>query len=154
MSKPTIYLAGPMTGLTWEQATQWREKAALILTPSWRVVTPVKGQLQSAQSDVITASTMDDTQEHLPLAHTATGITAQDEFYVRQSDWVLANFTGSTRVSQGTVWELGFAWGLGKQIISVIPKGDVHDHPFIRRRSHVFVQELDEAIEYLRDMAI
>lgn len=157
MSKPTIYLAGPMTGLTWEEATEWRDMATLRLTPQWRVITPVRGQTKynkATMGDVITASTMTEEQPSLPLAYTATGITAQDQFYIDQSDWLLVNFLNANRVSIGTVWEMGYAWGRNKMIISVIEPNSIHDHPFVRRRSHVFVPDLDEAIEYLGVMAV
>jgi nucleoside 2-deoxyribosyltransferase len=92
--------------------------------------------------------------EHLDLIHTATGLTTKDEYYVRRCDIILANFLGADRGSLGTAWEMGFGYALGKQIISVIALDDPNDHAFIRRRSHLFVPTLEEAVEYLKDIAI
>ena len=162
MSTPnSIYLAGPMNGLTWRQASEWRDRVEEVLVEdkyeadeeTWVIYNPLNGEIEGCEDldEIIGAPKSTDTQRR-KLSHTATGITAKDEFYLRKSDWVLANFTGENRVSIGTCWELGFAWALGKQIISVIPPSGIHDHAFVRRRSHIFVPELEEALEYLSDL--
>jgi len=152
MDKPVIYLAGSMTGLTWKEALEWREQATWQLEDKWKLINPVRQQLGSDENAMIEASTQKD--GNLILAHTATGICAQDEFYIDQCDWLFCNLLGAPRVSIGTMWELGYAWGQDKKILTVVEPGSIHDHPFVRRRSHIFTPDFDEAVEFFATIAI
>jgi nucleoside 2-deoxyribosyltransferase len=152
--KCSIYLAGPMSGLTWQEALGWRRTCEAELSRYWRLINPVRSQSEpSSETDIIPHSTQLD-KDYKDLHHTATGITAQDEFFIDQSDWILANFLNAREVSIGSVWELGYGWRGGKKILSVIEPGSCHDHGFIRRRSHVFTPNLDEAIEFFKAIAL
>jgi nucleoside 2-deoxyribosyltransferase len=95
-----------------------------------------------------------DNKKKVDLWVTATGITAQDEFFIDQSDWILAHFLGADIVSIGTIWELGYGWHANKKILSVLEPGSVHDHGFVRRRSHVFTPSLEEAIQFFKAIAL
>lgn len=151
--KPTLYLAGPMSGLTWRQALEWRKQATDILHTHWRIINPVRHQVSVEQLDeIIPCGVQDDSHTALHLC--ATGLCAQDEFYIDQSDWLLCNYLDAVRPSFGTVWEQGYAWGRNKHILSVIEPGSLHDHPFVRRRSHVFTPNLDDAIQYFVTIAV
>lgn len=150
--KPTIYLGGPMSGLTWRDALEWRRTVEDKLHSQWRLISPVKQQVGQDLDEIITVQSQDDNK--LLLHHTATGVTSQDEFYIDQSDWLLCYFLNAQRVSIGTIWEIGYAWGKGKKILSVVEKGSIHDHPFVRRRSHVFTPNLSEAIEFFKAIAV
>lgn len=152
--KPSIYLAGPMSGLTWRQALSWRRECEAELSKDWRLINPVRAQVpEERMDDTIPSTTQLDT-EKVDLWVTATGVTSQDEFYIDQSDWILANFLQATHVTIGSVWELGYGWGTRKKILSVIEPGSIHDHAFIRRRSHVFTPSLDEAIQFFKAIAL
>lgn len=147
MKDPTIYLAGPMTGLTYEEISTWRNKADKFLRHvGWHVLSPVTDKM--ATDHPINDDAKRDT-EHRPIVRTSSAFVSQDIFYVKHSDAILANFTGAKKVSLGTIWELGVADALGKMIVSVIEPGSVHDHSFVRRRSSLFVPTMDEALEYL-----
>jgi len=150
--KPSIYLAGPMTGLTWRQALAWRRIAEAELSNRWRLINPVRAQVPEERMDDEIPRT--NRKKRVDLWVTATGVTAQDEFFIDQSDWILANFLGAEIVSIGTVWELGYGWGTGKKILSVLEPGSIHDHGFVRRRSHVFTPNLDEAIQFFKAIAL
>lgn len=152
--KPTIYLAGPMSGLTWRQALEWRRECEAELSSRWRLINPVRAQVpEENMDDVIPYSTQLNT-EKVDIEVTATAITAQDEFYIDQSDWILANFLFAPKVSIGTVWELGYGWRARKKIYSIIEPGSEHDHPFVRRRSHVFTPDLPDAIRFFKAIAL
>lgn len=142
-----------MAGLTWRQALEWREELEKSLEDHWNIINPVKMQQVGVNLDdlIVTSSQKDD---KLLLAHTATGICAQDEFFIDRSDWLLCNFLNATKISIGTVWEIGYAWAKGKKILTVLEPGSIHDHQFIRRRSHVFTSDFEEALEFLAAIAI
>lgn len=149
---PTIYLGGPMSGLKWRDALEWRNKVEEELCYQWRLISPVKQQLGQNLDELITVQTQNDNE--LLLHHTATGVTSQDEFYIDQSDWLLCYFLNAPKVSIGTMWEMGYGWGKGKKILSVLEPNSIHDHPFVRRRSHVFTPSLTEAIQFFKAIAI
>jgi nucleoside 2-deoxyribosyltransferase len=148
--KPVIYLAGPMNGLTWEEANVWRYEARNTLeSAGWEVLSPVDGQLDDSVEPTDVIPNLPRNAEEQPIQFTSSGLVTKDEFYIRKSDWVLCNYTNATQRSIGTVWEAGFAYAKEKLIISVLPAGNTHDHSFLRRRSHIFVPTLDMALTYL-----
>lgn len=155
MPRPTIYLAGPMKGLTWEHAYGWRQWATGKLTKAgWKILCPVRPQISDVDpSTVIQNPAREELDsDKRPILKTASAFVTKDELFIRRSDMLLANFLDATEVSAGTMWELGLAWGLGKQIVSVFEAGNPHDTAFVRRRSHVFVDTLAEAVEYLEHL--
>lgn len=155
MPRPTIYLAGPMKGLTWEQAYGWRQYATGMLTSAgWKILCPVRPQICNVdRSSTIGSPPREDPRSgKRPILKTPSAFVTKDELFIRRSDMVLANFLGTQEVSAGTMWELGFAWGMGKQIVSVFESGNPHDTAFVRRRSHVFVDTLEEAVDYLKHL--
>jgi hypothetical protein len=66
------------------------------------------------------------------------------------------NFLGATRVSIGSVVELGHAAAMGKFIIVAIDTPDEfgrprnpHEHPFVLESASVVVRSLDHALRIL-----
>lgn len=149
--EPVIYLAGPITGFTWEMALAWREKCRERLRRvGFKTISPLDSQKERIPEDktqLVVAPKREDAA--LPIEFTGSGIVTADEFYIRKADFLLCNFENSTVISPGTIWEMGLAWGLNKMIVSVIPPNNIHNNVFTRRRSHVFVPDLDEALEFL-----
>jgi nucleoside 2-deoxyribosyltransferase len=139
-----------MTGLSFAEANKWRVDAYYRLNLGWDILSPTnmpyEGQYDGPDGK-ITASTQV-TEDQLPSHLTPSGIVTMDEFLIDKSDFVLANFMGSAKVSIGTIWELGYAWAKGKKIVSVLPPENTHDHPFVRRRSHLVVHTLEDAFRY------
>jgi nucleoside 2-deoxyribosyltransferase len=144
-----------MNGLTWREALEWRSQVERELGHQWKLINPVRAQISDDKLDELIGSQVRNEDVRVDLHLTATGIVTQDEFFVDQSDWILANFLGATRTSIGSVWELGYGWGTGKKILSVLEPGDpFHDHPFVRRRSHIFTDNLEDAIDFFHHIAV
>jgi nucleoside 2-deoxyribosyltransferase len=159
--KPTIYLAGPMTGLLEETYYGWRTKARLALEDAgWQVLTPTKGQ-ELPDGENYDA---DRTEEWRPINRTSSGMVRQDRLYVWRSDAILFNFhpevvapvrckncgeVADERASIGSAIEFGWADARDKLIVTVLVPETIHDHGFFRRLSGVFVPTLDEALTYL-----
>jgi hypothetical protein len=152
IDKPTIYLAGAMSGLTWREALGWRRECEAELSKDWCLINPVRAQVRDDQMDEIIK--LPSKEEYLPLHLTSSGICAQDEFFINKSDWLLCYYVNAKGPSFGTVWEQAKAWEAGKLILSVITPGSLHDHPFTRRRSHVFTPHLHEAIDFFKAIAL
>ena len=146
--RPSIYLAGPMSGLTWDEALAWREKVEVELGRDWRVISPVRPQVEMDRTKIITLQTQKD--DELNLWDTATALVATDTFFIDQSDWVLANLLNTKKPSFGTVWELGYAYATRKKIVVLMTPEDAHNHPFTRRGVDIFTPSLEDAIEFFK----
>lgn len=140
----SVYLAGPLTGVSYEHAVQWRRDVQTRLEGQARCWSPLAGQY--FPGDV---PNVDDTD---PLG-TARGVTARDRYYVQQSHIVLANMLGAQRVSLGTAIEM--AWADAYRIPVVLAmeiEGNVNDHGMLRELASFRVDSLDEAIRILEVM--
>lgn len=75
----------------------------------------------------------------------------RDKWMVQHSDIVFADFTRSTkRASIGTCFEIAWANLSGKMVISVVPKGNIHNHVFIKQACSAVFETTDEALAYLK----
>lgn len=151
MNKPSVYLAGPMTGLTMEEASAWREEVRARLKHKWTVISPTdirySGEYDGPDGS-LTAPSIEEL-ERLPEHLRPGALVTMDEFFVDRSEFVLVNLLGATVASIGTMWEMGYAWAKGKKIVTIIDPENIHDHPFVYRRSHVLLSSVEEAIMYL-----
>ncbi len=84
--------------------------------------------------------------EEYPLA-SKHGIISRDRYDVMRCDMVLFNFIGTTRVSIGSVMEIGWGDAWRKPMVIAMETGNVHDHAMIREAAGFVVPTLDEAIE-------
>lgn len=143
--KGSVYLSGPIAGLTYTDARYgWRDHAAARLKSGITVLSPMRheGHLAEIKSPLESAGQLD---------HFFSGskiIFEKDRLDIERSDIVLVNLLGATtRVSIGTVAEIGMAYTLGKQIILVMEdSGNIHDHPFVTVPASLRLNNLDDAI--------
>jgi len=142
MSK-ICYLAGPITGESYEGATDWRAHVAGLLDSNIEVLSPMRHKEYLLHETSIADS-------YNSLMSTQRAITARDQFDCLRSDVVISNLLGASRVSIGTMIEYGWASGnMNKKtlIITVMEKEkNLHDHAMVRELSDWTVDSLDEAI--------
>lgn len=148
-----VYLAGPITGLTYGVATDWRLYASDVLEQhSIQPLSPMRGKdfiLKRIGEQTVLGQTYEDS----PLS-TQRGIVARDMFDIAGSDIVLFNLTGAERISIGTMIEYGWASSRRKVIVTVMEEsGNVHDHAFVRELSPYRVKTLHEALEVIMSIA-
>ncbi len=135
-----VYLAGPITGESYGEATDWREYAKTKLDPSIAGMSPLRGKTYLSQVDCI-----QDTYEDIALS-SGKGITARDLFDCQRCDLLLANLTGAKIVSIGTVLEIAWGRAYNKPVIVVMDEKNIHWHAMIRESAGFVVSTLDEAI--------
>ena len=129
--KPTVYLAGPIDGLEYEQAVVWRNRAITNLAMRGIVgVSPMRGK-EYLEGELLNAGTEGRPQRQDPLC-TDKGIMGRDYYDCMHCDLVLANFFGSKQKSLGTAMECAWRFQAGKPVIAVIEPGNFHDHPMLR----------------------
>ena len=142
MSKPTVYLAGPVTGMSYQGATDWREWVISFLDfHGIRGISPLRGAKYLSRESYIA----DFYDGH--IMSTQKAITTGSRHDAQQCDIVLANFLGATKPSLGTVMELGWADAARTPIITVIEEGNPHDHAMIREVSGYMTNNLHTAAE-------
>ena len=158
MTKPLVYLAGPVLGLTFSDSDEWRTKAtALFGKYGVQTCSPLRGKSALKSVGVIT----DVNPEGIFLGDHA--IFTRDVFDVRRCDLVLANFATAPndlwredqsggvmlpaeRISVGTAMEVMLAWALGKYVVSIVALDSAYQHPFLREASSVVVPTLEKGI--------
>jgi nucleoside 2-deoxyribosyltransferase len=141
----SVYLAGPISGLSYDDATGWRDEVqnATLWDGEIEFHDPMRGK-----------GSPGDFSEPLPVVSEPMGcrpkeILTRDLFDIDCCDVVLANLSLCPRVSIGTMVELGYAKAQGKVIIVVVPEGSVYEHPFVTELANVVYRTLEDAVDYL-----
>jgi nucleoside 2-deoxyribosyltransferase len=144
--KPKVYLAGPITGLDYNGATDWRVSAREDLKDfGIEGVSPMRAKEYLLQETRL-LSHYDD---HALSSQKA--ITVRDRNDVIHCHGMIANLLEAERVSIGTCIEYGWADAFRKPIVTVMElhQGNFHDHAMIRELSGSIVPTLEEAIHVM-----
>lgn len=156
MSNKHVYLAGPITGLTYAESTNWRRFVAAKLAPDIVPVSPMRGKfmLNDASDRKLSAlySDVGDGTYNSALLSSG-GITNRDRFDTTRCDAVIANFLGATEVSIGTCVEFGWADIARVPVVMVAEPGNVHRaHSMLRSIASYIVDDLDDAVALVNMM--
>lgn len=134
---PKVYLAGPISGLTFDEAQDWRHAFAAAMPLAIECYSPLRVKQFLRAHGVLEQS-----YPHHPLS-TDRGIMTRDHNDVRTADALVANLAGAPRVSIGTVMEIAWAHAYSVPVIAILDTQ--HDHPMIREAVGFRVRTLDEA---------
>lgn len=137
-----VYLAGPITGLTYDGTTEWRDHAIKVLKEKG-----ITGLSPMRHKDYLHGTTtIADTYEDKVMS-SQRGIYARDKFDCERADVVLVNLLGAKRVSIGTVMEIAWATANNNPVVLVMEdEGNIHDHALLREACPFRVNNLDEAL--------
>ncbi len=147
--QPSVYLAGPISGLSYDGCTSWRDYAIKRLAEHGiRGWSPMRAKEALAALTVISGHG-NEYSDKGPFA-TARGVMTRDHFDCTRCDVVLTNFTEATKVSIGTVMEIAWCFPLRKPVILASPKSgpvfELHNHMMVNEAIGFHVETLDEAI--------
>lgn len=134
-----IYLAGPITGLSYEAATKWREDVKESL-PEYECFSPLRAKWYLQQYAQLPAVSTSDK----PLS-SAKGILCRDYFDCSTADLIIVNFLNAKRISIGTVAEIAWAWQARKPIIAIMNSKNVHEHDFLNEMIAYKVSTVNDA---------
>jgi nucleoside 2-deoxyribosyltransferase len=145
----TVYLSGPISGLTYEGCTDWREYATKAMAElGINALSPMrgkeylrgKGKIEDGSSAVISNFMSQD-----------RAIVTRDRWDTTGCDFMLCNLRGcGDRVSIGTMIELGWADMARVPVVLVMePAGNIHEHAFVRELSGYRVDSLDAAFDII-----
>jgi len=141
MKEFLLYCAGPVSGTSYEECTDWRAYVASKLPGHITAISPMRGKKYlSAEKSI------KDCYEEHPLS-CQRGITCRDRMDVARSDMILVNLIGATKISIGSVMETAWADAGRKPIVLVMEKNNIHSHSMLREVAGFIVDDLDEAID-------
>lgn len=149
-----VYLAGPITGCSYEGCTEWRDGVRRVLAAyDIECYSPMRGKQHLRRGPQAVADAYDRDPQH-PLS-TSQGILARDRWDVMSCDLLLVNLLGATRVSIGTCVEMGWADAHRKLVVLVLdPTDSLHEHSFITGLASFRVHDLQQAVELVKHILL
>ena len=157
--KYLAYLAGPITGCSFDGCVDWREYVVKHLPKEIVGLSPMRGKTylegveKIADSYDYDAGTGYGVVKNTKVAHLssvmscARGITTRDFNDCRRADVIIVNFLGAKKVSIGTVMEIAWAKAFNIPVILAMEvEGNPHEHAMITECVGFRVQDLDAAI--------
>ena len=145
MSKPIVYLAGPINGLSYWAAVGWRVTMREQLGPFIEVLSPMRGKLELRNEEELHGNYPDS------LHSRPDTIVQRDLSDVRRADLIIVN---GLQGSYGTALEVGYAVRGATPVVLVLPEDDpLRGHPFVLALPGLsVVATLDEAAQVARSM--
>jgi nucleoside 2-deoxyribosyltransferase len=138
-----VYLAGPITGLSYEGCEGWKPEARKLIDQHIALYSPLRGKDYLRPLKVV-----EDQHESLDILSGQRGITYRDFHDVSRADLLLVNMLGAKRVSIGTCIEIAWAFSMKKPVICVMEaEGNPNDHSMLRECCSLIVQDMAKACE-------
>lgn len=142
----TVYLAGPITGLTFDGCTDWRKTAeADLATVGVKGLSPMRGKEYLQSIGVLSGTGKE--YAHMGLLSTPRAVMTRDRFDCTRCSVVLVNLIGAKAVSIGTVMEMAWA-DLSRipLVVAIEPEGNPHEHMMVQEAIGFRVASLEEAL--------
>lgn len=119
-----VYLAGPIAGKSYDEATNWRTEVHQALrNTNIHVLSPLRNSEELEGINELTDSYSKSEFYNLDA------VNINDYNDVKRADALLVNLLGAKKVSIGTVMEIAWAKSMQKPIIIIIEdEGNLHDH--------------------------
>jgi nucleoside 2-deoxyribosyltransferase len=143
-----VYLAGPISGLTYTQATEWREWAKTMLAEyGMEGLSPFDQHNAPVDKDQPLDAWFEE-----QIGMDTLSVVQGDLNMVDKSTVLLMNLSDANRASLGSMAELGYAYAKGKYIVTVSDEVH-HNHPFVTHLSHTIVPTLPHAFRALQRLS-
>lgn len=145
----TVYLAGPISGLSYDGAVEWRDEAISQLAEiGIKGLSPMRAKkylegMQDLDKNCIEYGAIN-------CLSSPRGIMTRDRFDCTRCDVLLVNLLGATKVSMGTVMEMAWADLSRIPIICVMEPGNVHEHAMISEAIGFRVSTLEEGMNLVK----
>lgn len=150
-----IYLAHPISGLSYEDVMRYYHAASIALRKAgYAVLCPMQGK------DYLRTETVLRAEGYKNPISTNQAIVRRDHWMVEQADIVYVNLAGSTQISIGSLFELAWAYHLRKHVVLAMdqqtPEQKLYAHAFVLEAADIIFEGPDagrEALEYLAQLA-
>lgn len=148
MRSNIVYLAGPITGLTYEGATDWRKSFVDVVTshnPAINCMSPMRAKHHLEAIGEIPATG----NGAYGAMSGGPAIVARDYADTVSSDIIVVNLLGAKRVSIGTMFEIAWAYSQHIPVVLVIEDGlvNLHSHSMLFNMVGYRVNNLNDAIK-------
>src|SRR6476620_1152916 len=146
-----VYLAGPITGTTYEGCTEWREQVKEMVDSDILTLSPMRGKqylLERTKGGVIADSYSD------TIMSCEKGINCRDFNDVQRADALLVNFLGSKKVSIGTVMEIAWARAFNKPVVCIMEEDNIHNHSMLIYACGYITDNLEEGVVLLEALLL
>lgn len=146
----TVYLAGPITGLSFRGCTDWRNEAIKDLSAAGiKGLSPMRGKDYLAHLEKISGT--GEEYKHLGVLATPRAVMTRDRFDATRCDVLLVNLIGAAQVSIGTVMEIAMADIKRTPIVCAIePRNNPHEHMMIAEAIGFRVASLEAALHTVK----
>lgn len=148
--KKKVYLAGPITGSSYGEVTDWRAKAIQGLE-KWNEIqgfSPMRGKAYLSKEEKLADSYNSNTMSSI------TAINIRDRNDVRTADALLVYLLGAKRVSIGTVIEISIAQEHNIPVVLVMEEEEnIHDHGMLTYNC-IRVTTLHEGIACIKQLLL
>lgn len=139
-----IYLAGPIRGLTYDKAVDWRDHyAEAIRRMGHTPLSPMRGKEGLRGQGKIKSA-----YEDIPMS-SSKGIYGRDCFDTRECKVTVARLLEADEASIGTCMEIQRAHDYGRYVLVVMEKNSIHRHPFVTQAASLVVETDEQALEVL-----
>jgi nucleoside 2-deoxyribosyltransferase len=144
----SVYLCGPITGLTFNEAKYgWRAQVHAALTPfGIECLSPMRSKEGDHFTDAQQKS-LSPMGSNIDVMSTPRGLTSRDRFDTLRCGLLFCNVVGATKISAGSMIELGWADGKHTPILLVMEKGNIHEHAMVVDLASWIVPTTEEGIE-------
>lgn len=146
-----VYLAGPITGVSYKACTEWREIVKDMLDEDIKTLSPMRGKQhieQRSKNGLVAMS-----YEDFPLS-SVKGINTRDYNDVKRADAVFVNFLGAEKVSIGTVMEIAWCRAFSIPVVCVMEKDNIHNHSMLNYACGYIVETLEEGVAVLEALLL
>lgn len=154
--RPKVYLAGPIKGLHYNEATEWRETAIKWLAENGiDGMSPMRAKTYLKGLTDVGGQKLADQYQHMPLS-TMKAIVTRDRNDCMKCDMVIMYLKGAKTASLGSVMEVAWADAARVPVVLVMEKdgSNVHEHGMIRETCGFHVETLEEALQVCRAVLI
>ncbi len=140
----TVYLAGPVTGCSYKECTDWRQYAMARLAESGITgLNPMRCK-EALAKEIKIADSYDN------YLSCPRGIMTRDYWDCTRCDVVLVNLLHARSVSIGSVMEIAWAFNHRIPIVLVMENENIHEHSMINEAAGFRAGCLDEAIAIIK----
>ena len=149
----TVYLAGPISGLSYRRAQNWRDQAAAALKPHGiNALSPLR--CKEFLSELPEIGPTGENYAHMSPLATPRGVMTRDRYDATRCDVLLVNLLGADRVSIGTVMEIAWADAKRTPIVLVMEeRGNPHEHMMIAEAVGFRVKTLGDGLQCVTAIA-
>lgn len=154
MVNKTVYLAGPISGLTYEEASGWRDAMQLTLAMyGIKCLKPMRAavHLRNHKGLLTDCEIVPGLESAVHAMSTPLGVVTRDKFDCVNCSVVVLNLLNAKRVSIGSMVEVGWANANNIPIILIMEEnGNCHDHAFVTECSQFRTNNILDAVEIVR----